>query len=110
LSVDVYNRNIFMNGSWLWLSQCLNDVIVDDGKWHHIVATYDSYRQIFRFFVDGVEKFNRRIVRMKEGTEKFNMIKFVPESAASAIDDFKLYSGALSATEIQELYNSSKVE
>lgn len=110
LSLDVYNRLVFMNGSWHLISQSLTDVLPDDGKWHHIAATYDSYRQVFRLFVDGVMKLDTRIVRFKEGYEKFNSIKFIPESGSVAIDEFRLYSGALSSAEVKSLYESSKTE
>lgn len=109
-SLDVYNRSIFMNNEWHLISQSLTDVLNDDGAWHFVTATYDSYRQVFRLFIDGEEKLNRPMLRMKEGSEKFNTIKFVPESGDIAIDEFRLYSGVLSTSDIWGLYNTSKIE
>lgn len=89
------------------LTQLCSGIAMNDGKWHHYVGTAVSGSQ--QFYVDGVLKDTDTVVpgaatftRFGIGaTNRSTPVQFFP----GQIDDVRIYSRALSATEITNLYN-----
>jgi prepilin-type N-terminal cleavage/methylation domain-containing protein len=88
----------------------LNPTVVTDGNWHHIAATYDGSNG--RLYVDGVSgtpgscagcvtvSTSTLIIGNDDccGGRYFNGL----------IDEVRIYNRALSATEISDIYNSTR--
>ncbi len=82
-------------------------LIPDDKNWHHLALTYDSYRFLLRFYLDGEKKMERQFVKLKEG-EKINKLEIVQENWLSSIDELKIWSGALTDSQVLAEYETLK--
>ena len=86
---------------------------VDDGKWHHIVGTYDG--QAIALYVDGILD-GSKSARGEIDTNAFPL--WIGGNAARTgkrdrdwngrIDDVRVYNRALSSDEVRELYEATK--
>ncbi len=85
-----------------------DEVAINDGQWHHVVAVRDAVADTNRLFVDGVEA----ISAVQSYTTDFTStgpitIGYYPTSAVQGywlnglIDEVAVYDKALSATEIE---------
>lgn len=78
-----------------------------DGKWHHVVGTYDGANT--KIYIDGVKGNDGTISNAitytgATATIGGGAINFAPFSGN--IDDVRVYNRALSATEVRQLYNN----
>ena len=110
-----HDRHIYLNSGNLsvriWDDETIRTSGTNyaDGKWHHVAHVYDSAGTPQRIYVDGQMKVT--------GTKSFSdytaqmaiIIGFsqdaVTKYAAGQIDEVRLYSRALSSSEITQLYN-----
>ena len=92
----------------------VNTPKLNDDKWHHIAAVYDSSASFASIYVDGKfcgggfqsGSFNNTVWRLRVGT--FENLGLSP--LIGYVDEFKLWNRALSATEIMYLYNDGNLE
>jgi hypothetical protein len=81
------------------------------GNWYHIVGTYDGTNM--NFYINGVIQ-GSFLVFGQTGTTQGLANMYLGEQYQGAnyfkgqIDDFRIYNRALSASEIQALYNAEK--
>ena len=103
----MYNARYGFNndGDYLW--EYGKYLIPGDKNWHHLVLTYDSYLYLLRFYLDGELKMERQVIKLKEG-EKINGLEIVQESWESSIDELKIWSGALTASQVLSEYETLK--
>lgn len=84
---------------------------INDDVWHHIAYTYDGAE--IKVYIDGVLDFTRPEIRIDTGVAGDRQITIGSEGSSDgsltfrpfsgAMDDFRLYNRALSASEIAEL-------
>lgn len=96
-----YNTIVGFNG----YSNMLTNYIPNDNKWHHLAVTYDSYRYLLKFFVDGEEKYQGEYIKLKEGS-KIDGLSIVQENWPSAIDELKIWNGVLFPEQIKAEYEA----
>lgn len=94
----------------------ISDALINDGLWHHVVGVFDRSGDTIRLFIDGalasstapqdqsLSTFSFSPGSLKVGTEWSGTIFVV-----GLIDDVRVYSRALSATEIEDLYNGEHI-
>lgn len=98
-----YLNFAFDNTEWRVLSD--NTTLVNDGNWHHVVATYDLSH--IRLYVDGKEVQNRvETTIMLPNSAPLAIGRQVNTSAHTAflgaIDEVRIYNRRLNQIEIQE--------
>ncbi|MEM6469236.1 MAG: LamG-like jellyroll fold domain-containing protein [Planctomycetota bacterium] len=109
-----------------WFRRFESPVIWSDekaGAWMHLATTIDTANRIVRHFVDGVQvaKFDRigkrhMLDHLKIGDAEFGnwgtpyatKFYFAQRNLHGAIDDAMIFSAALTAEEIEKLYESSR--
>jgi hypothetical protein len=96
-----------------------------DNKWRHISIVYDATTSTMTLFVDGVANPNKRtwgnhgdiginnntIVEMRVGAgpgDNIDSDDWLSSSWKGGIDQYRMYSKALTAAEIQTLFNSKQ--
>ncbi len=84
---------------------------VDDGKWHHIAAVVDTTNGVSILYVDGVEEHRVTNNSIKTGDFGNNTDPLVMGAHGNnymngLIDETAIWQRALSASEIEELYNN----
>lgn len=99
----IYNTNIGFNG----YGNILANYIPNDNKWHHLVLTYDSYRYLLKFYVDGEEKYQGEYIKLKEGS-KIDGLSVIQENWLSAIDELKIWDGVLFPDQVKAEYEALK--
>ncbi|MDO8336235.1 MAG: LamG domain-containing protein, partial [Candidatus Saccharibacteria bacterium] len=84
----------------------------NNNKWHHIVSVYDG--AFVRLYIDGISAGTPTALtgNLFSG-DKFNIGNISDSSSATwkfggSIDDVRVYSRALSASEVKQLYNLGK--
>lgn len=86
---------------------------VNDGVWHHVVATYDGSGSTsgIIFYIDGISKTTVSVTNTSPGSIA-NAASFFVGGVSQAshgfpgsIDDVRIYNRVLGATEITNLYN-----
>jgi hypothetical protein len=99
-------------------SHVASDAVVNDGRWHHLVATHDGSEQ--RLYVDGhlqSRKLSGRGDILPNGhdlTIGLNRVNPKPEgnevgaSFDGLMDEVMIFNRALSAEEVQALFDSQK--
>jgi len=103
-----YFRNSFwFNGNYGIFSEGINETIPNDDAWHHIAMVYDSYRYKLSFYVDGEEKIVWPFIWLKDD-ENISRLSVSSNNFSAAIDDLGIWRGALSASQVQDIYNSSQ--
>ncbi len=78
-----------------------------DGNWHHIVGTFDT--TTLRKYVDGVETQSTSTGQAYLTTTENLEIGRISAYLDGSISNVKLYNVALSAANVKELYDDSKV-
>jgi len=107
LAADYYNQYFYFNNNSGIFSQGTKKNIPADGLWHHLALTYDSYRYLLRFYVDGEEKNSWPFIWIKDGEEP-DELNIKSEMNNIELDDLGIWQGTLNELEIQEIYNNSK--
>ncbi|MFA5024590.1 MAG: LamG-like jellyroll fold domain-containing protein [Patescibacteria group bacterium] len=107
LVAGYYRQSFYFNHDSGILKEGINDAIPYDNLWHHLALTYDSYRYLLRFYVDGEEKRSIPYIWIKDG-EEINRLEIKSESETSEIDDLRVYEGALREQEIQAIFSNTK--
>lgn len=96
-----------------------------DNQWHHMVLVYDETNSTAKLYIDGVQNPNVKTwtghgalrlsttyieeYRVGAGpSNSFSSNDWLAGSMKGNIDQFRLYGVALSATEIQSLYNAKQ--
>jgi uncharacterized protein (TIGR02145 family) len=88
-----------------------SSVNVSDGKWHHLVGTYDG--TTMKIYVDGVNKGSSWFLSGSLPTQAGNMRigadyeTFPSNFWNGSLDDIRIYNRALSDAEVAQLYNMS---
>ena len=108
LAPDFYRRNYYFQG-YNSFGEGNNIDLPYDDKWHHLALTYDSYRYILKFYVDGQEKQSARYFWIKDGEEP-NRLEIKNELNGIELDDLGLWEGTLTATEIKKIYEDSLIK
>ncbi len=107
LAADYYNQYFHFNSNFGIFPQGTSANIPSDGLWHHLALTYDSYRYLLRFYVDGKEEGSWPFIWIKSGEEPNGLI-IKSEMNNTEIDDLGIWQGTLSTLEVQKIYNNSK--
>jgi hypothetical protein len=101
-----------------------------DGNWHHMAFVYDATTSKMTLFVDGVPRTSNtwgthgaisleptkiNSLKLGAGPQEFSNDEinsgasdWLKNSWTGGLDNFRLYSSALTATEVQELYTNLK--
>jgi hypothetical protein len=96
-----------------------------DNKWHHFVVTYQAESSTMTLYIDGVANTNKRtwgshgkvnfdnnaITEFRIGSgpqDNIDSDDWLSSTFKGSIDQFRMYSTALSASEIQGLYTGKK--
>lgn len=87
---------------------------VSDGNWHHIVGTYDATNTTMRLYVDGKLQHMSNTTSgslLSDSASDFTIGKRGDNTGyfSGQIDDVQIYNYALSAAQVQQLYNGSSV-
>lgn len=110
LTTSYFRKLYGLNSTTGILSEGINNTIPYDNKWHHLALVYDSYRYSLDFYVDGERQTSTYLVRFKDGAERVDSLKIYSNSYESTIDDLMIFGGALQASEVKSIYNSTKVD
>jgi len=105
LVADYYRQEFSFNRNSGILREGINDAISYDNNWHHLALTYDSYRYLLRFYVDGEEKKSFPFFWIKN-EETPNCLEIIGESDSSEIDNLGIWEGTLSPQQIKDIYNN----
>jgi prepilin-type N-terminal cleavage/methylation domain-containing protein len=99
--------SLFLNGVQYW--QCFGGYSGANGSWRHIAVTYDGATEIMYLNGQSVyaHTWNQTLIT---GTTTLRIGQFTGGGAGfnGLIDDVRLYNRALSAAEIQAIYNAQK--
>src|SRR3989338_2412744 len=121
-------RTIFAKGSWttgaiqLLLEQSTGKLFfehndgsaivrsstaLNDNVWHHVVGTYDTTANEMKVYVDGVLEGTETETVDVSSTALTNYVGIRSDGLPfiGLIDDLRVYSRALSASEVSQLYN-----
>ena len=114
-----------MRDTWLtWEGGTAIAGLCDD-RWHHLAFVYDAPTSTMTLYVDGAANANKRtwtghgdinidnskITEMRVGAghqNNFNSEHWVPSSFKGGIDQFRMYSKALTAAEVQSLFSGKQ--
>lgn len=99
--------------------QLTGNTTVTDGKWHHIVATYDTSDNMMRVYVDGVldaeKQYNSDLTYLYASSWTNSILLSGNSNNSTAIawyyylgklSDIRIYDHALSTYEVHELSNA----
>ena len=82
-----------------------------DGDWHHYAGVRDADADEISFYIDGELKETAAFpgsVAIRDGDSSFGLMQhYGDRNLAGEVDDVRIYSRALSASEVQELYDSA---
>lgn len=115
-SGNIANIPVFELGENQSTTQCVAPTVAPSpvtGTWHHIVATFDPTTITGRVYVDGVQTgINSALPTEATATSTESLTIGRASSSTSryfngVLDDVRLYSKALSASEISDLYGTS---
>lgn len=106
-NINYYRIEAWLGGSYTSLSEGIDKAIPYDDLWHHLALVYDSYRYKLRFYVDGEEKASSSMIWL-ENSQNINRLRIYMEGLSSELDDLAIYEGALSPTQVQEIYQNSQ--
>lgn len=82
--------------------EALGCYIPDDDDWHHITLVYDSYSYQIRYYIDGIERSVREQIWF---WDSFDRLVMGEQQLGFAIDDLKIWEGALTPEQIAEEAN-----
>lgn len=85
-----------------------------EDQWEHIAITYDKVAGVLRFYLNGafVREWTGRFFEPRTSGDFFiggRPIFFPTESPDGSLDELGLYSRALAASEIQDIYNAGAI-
>jgi len=95
----------------------VEDLSLNDGKWHHFVLVYDSVVPIMSIYVDGTNETNAYDNTdpatpddwtANLGIGARNVGGTAEYFTEGTMDDLRIYTRALSSSEVQALYNATK--
>ncbi|MFA5133861.1 MAG: LamG domain-containing protein [Patescibacteria group bacterium] len=95
------------NGSW---QDICSGIRPEPGQWYHVAATSDG--TTVRLYVDGIEKGNDSLGTPHQNNYSLSIGTNLETGArywTGSIDDLRIYNRALSAQEITDLFNATKV-
>ena len=107
LTPTIYSASFVFNGTGDYILGYETSPIPNDRNWHHLAITYDSYRYLLRFYLDGEQKMEKQYVKLKDG-EKINGLEFGQENWPSSLDELKIWSGTLTAAQVLSEYEALK--
>jgi prepilin-type N-terminal cleavage/methylation domain-containing protein len=92
---------------WLTSSKSIND-----GIWHHLVAVINTSSNNLKLYVDGAQdgSFSIAGIASLSATNSFKIGSYSSVPFNGLIDEVRVYSRALSASEIQRLYAKGTTE
>lgn len=97
---------VFMHYNSSWLYNIISTTMVADGKWHQI--TYVNNNNLGYLYVDGIKEINGLSSTIGGGSYFFQPYHigstYDNVFTSGSMDDVRIYSRTLSATEIQQLY------
>jgi hypothetical protein len=82
------------------------DLIPHDDAWHYLALTYDSYRYLLSFYVDGVLESSSSLIFVPDGDEP-EYLSITNNNCFSSVDELGIWQGTLSAKQIEALYNNT---
>jgi hypothetical protein len=103
LLTNYYRPAYWFNNSYGIISQGADITIPNDDAWHHLAFVYDSHDYRLRFYVDGEETKAIPLIWWPPETA-IQDLKITSDGQSSALDDLKIWRGALSAEQIREIY------
>ncbi len=77
---------------------------IGTSTWSHVVATWDTTADTIKLYVDGVERSSSSGLGTWSGTLLISLVSDTSTSFLGSIDDFRIYTRALSIDEIKRLY------
>ncbi len=80
------------------------NLIIADGRWHHVAGTYSAVDEMAKIYVDGIlihEEEDSGLIWLAEPDIDPNM--YIGQNYVGGIDDVQLYSYALDSTAIETL-------
>jgi hypothetical protein len=93
---------------WKGTAHALSSTRLDDGKWHHAAFTKDNSGNI-QLYVDGKPDGSGSVQRTFADTNSFiGAWKDGDGHVDGSIDDVRIYNQALTANEIQRIYNATR--
>ena len=97
------NFGLYANGTWV-----VSSVGIADGQWHHVAFTWDGTTR--RLYLDGNPDLTDTTSVGAGGTYAANIGYDQPlnEYFAGSIDDVAVYSGVLSAAQVQTHFNGGR--
>jgi hypothetical protein len=107
LTPTIYNSRYVFNGQGDFIAPYGTSLIPTDDKWHHLALVYDSARNTLLFYLDGELKLSKELVKLKDG-EVINNLQIKQENWPSTIDELKIWSGYLTAKQIEAEYDTFK--
>ena len=106
LTTSFYRSSYWFNNGYGIFHEGIGDFVPYDKLWHNLALTYDSYRYLLNFYVDGEEKASTSLVYIKDGDEPDHLI-INSDSGNTDIDELGLWEGALSAKQIKTLFDNT---
>ena len=103
LVASPYNPAYNFDGIYSYFGNGSDSIITHDLNWHLLALVYDSYRQVLRFYIDGVEKGARNFI-WSQNRSLADALSIVSENGVSEIDDLGVWEGALSIMQIQQIF------
>ena len=104
---DNFRLDYWFNNNYGILAEGLNTAIPGGSDWHYLTYVYDSYRYKLSFYVDGIEKASSSLIWIHE-SDKIKGIEITTSGAETEIDDLSLWRGALSPSQVKEIYTNNK--
>lgn len=97
LRFSAYASSIYLGSQVIGVGK----IFPDDGLWHQVTVSYDSYAYTLLVYVDGVEKIRRQAIRFQGPITRL-IIR--GENYSYRLDEIALWNGALHADQVQDDY------
>ena len=107
LNANHYRLGYHFNGQYGILAEGMDVGLPPDGEWHHVALVYDSYRYRLSLYVDGEEAAWASFIWMQE-TEIIKRLEIATNFFTAALDDLRIYKGALSQEQVGEIFANTK--
>ena len=111
--VAEFDRDNGSCGGYMYESTIADDKRYDDNTWHHVAGIFDRSGSTMELFVDGVFKSSSTITSAGSGSAvAYKGLHIGAYNSGNmmltgTLDDVRIYNRALSATEVQMLYNAA---
>ena len=103
---NLTNTAYGFNGFGEYLLPAGEQLLPKDKNWHLFTLTYDSYRYLLTFYLDGEKMAEKKLIKLREG-EKINFLRITRDSWNISIDELKLWSGVLTAQDVKDEYEKN---